>query len=500
MNHTPSFLNPPSEEDPKWIHVPGVKRVYNRNILLAVLLISLAMSLIQVSSVDVILSALADGIGATQSQMQWVLAGYALAIGITLVPAGRLGDQIGRSIMFTIGLFLFSVMSVGCALSNDATVLNIFRIGQGMAAGFYSPQTTGLIQQYFQGQARARAFSMFGLVVGASVAFGPVLSGFLIEHFGHQTGWRLSFLINLPLGLIGVIASLRYLPFSKEREHFRRPKSAPREHVDLDPLGTVLLVGTVLSIMLPFIVKDEPWIWSLLPLAAILGFSWIKWEGLYERRGHAPMVNLSLFKLKSFSYCTGAAAIMFLGSASLFAVLAMYLQIGAGVPALPASMVGFPCAIISAFFAIWSGKYAIKRGPLLQLMALVIHAVGVALCIGIVWLVNDGYSFWLFSVPLLLVGVGQGTIGAVNQTHTMLDVPAEHGGTAGGFSQTSQRITTAIGNTITTAVFFGIIGHSKDLWQWSLGITGAFALIVVFLLSAAFVAFLYWRSFYKPRS
>lgn len=152
--------------------VPGSTRVYDKRQLLTVLLVPLMMALVQVSSVNNALPALSEALHSSDGGLQWVLSGYALAIGIVLVPAGRLGDILGRSSLFVVGLTIFTFASLACGISTNVLMLNLFRIVQGIGAGILSPQTTGLILQYFEGHARAKAFALFGLVVSLSVAIG----------------------------------------------------------------------------------------------------------------------------------------------------------------------------------------------------------------------------------------------------------------------------------------------------------------------------------------
>lgn len=202
---------------PHEFSVPGSPRIYDRRQLLAVLLIPLMMALVQVSSVNNALPALTQALGSSPSEVQWVLSGYTLAIGVILVPAGRLGDIFGRSSLFMIGLVLFTLASLAAGLAQTTMTLNILRVFQGLGAGILSPQTTGLIVQYFQGKARTQAFALFGLVVSISVAIGPILSGLLIGWFGNDLGWRGGFAVNVPLGVLGLILGARWLPFGKER-------------------------------------------------------------------------------------------------------------------------------------------------------------------------------------------------------------------------------------------------------------------------------------------
>lgn len=177
--------------------------------MLIAILIPLVMALLQVSAVNTLLPAIQETLGATSSGIQWVLAGYALVYGIILVPAGRIGDLVGRSMMFVIGLAIFSAGCLACALATDTVMLNAMRILQAVGAGVFSPQVNGMIQQYFDGRARAKAFGLMGLTISASVAAGPLISGATVAIFGNDPGWRYAFAINTPIGLLGLFLAFR---------------------------------------------------------------------------------------------------------------------------------------------------------------------------------------------------------------------------------------------------------------------------------------------------
>lgn len=145
--------------------------------ILIVLLAALFMSLVGVSIVNVALPSIQNALDATQSDIQWVLSGYALTFGVVLVSAGRAGDIVGRGGLFLIGMAIFTVSSIAAGLAPDAAWLNIARFAQGLGSGLLSPQGIGMIQHYFRGAERGRAFGYLGTVVGFSVAIGPVLGG-----------------------------------------------------------------------------------------------------------------------------------------------------------------------------------------------------------------------------------------------------------------------------------------------------------------------------------
>ncbi|MDY5131152.1 MFS transporter, partial [Actinotignum timonense] len=203
-------------ENTRYFTIPGSDRTYDRNKLLVVLIVALVMSFIQVSSVNNLLPIIETGLNAGRGDIQWVLSGYSLAFGLLLVPAGRMGDIFGRSSLWMIGMAVFTLGSLLCGLASDALILNIARALQGIGSGIFSPQVTGMIMQYFDGHARAKAFAYMGLAISASVAVGPLLSGSLVQLFG-PVGWRWSFILNVPLGLLGLGLGIFLLPFLKER-------------------------------------------------------------------------------------------------------------------------------------------------------------------------------------------------------------------------------------------------------------------------------------------
>src|SRR5829696_5106925 len=157
---------------------------------LAVCLVGGFMVLLDVSIVNVALPSIRDGLGASESELQWVVSGYALTFGLLLVPAGRVGDVRGRRTMFVLALALFTLASLACGLAPTSMFLVVARLVQGLAGGLLTPQISALIQQLFRGRERGTAFGLFGTVVGVSTAVGPLLGGALIAIFGPDHGWR----------------------------------------------------------------------------------------------------------------------------------------------------------------------------------------------------------------------------------------------------------------------------------------------------------------------
>lgn len=472
--------------DPSVVRVPGTARVIARGRILFVVLLSLSMSLMAVSAVNVALPTIQVGLGASPSDLQWVLAGYGLAFGIGLIPAGRAGDVLGRSSLFMVGLVVFVGGSLACGLAATPLGLNLARLLQGIGAGVFSPQVTGVIQQYFSGAARARAFGLFGLVISASVAVGPVLAGAIIQVVGPASGWRWAFWSNLPLGLLALALATRWLPFDTERQR-RIDGGRPTGRIDLDPVGSLLVALLVLAVMLPFVAHENPWWWAVLALAPVFAAAWIRWERGYAARGRQPMVDLTLFGFRSFRNGIAVSATLFLAAPATVVVIMLFLQSGLGASALEAGLVALPNALVSAWASVWAGRRAMEQGRRIILVALWAQLIGVALGVVVAFgIATRGWSLWWLAATFALNGFGMGAATTANQTLTMHDVPARHGGSAGGLKQTLERIGTALGNAAVTGVFFGL----RPGAGWVGAFAGAYGTIAAILLGALGLAVL----------
>lgn len=465
-----------SHDDPE-AHAPDPARWR----VLSVLLVTIFMSLVGVSIVNVALPSIQQGLGATQSDIQWVLSGYALTFGVVLVAAGRAGDILGRGPLFIAGVAVFTLSSIAAGLAPDPLSLNIARFVQGVGSGLLNPQAVGMIQQYFRGAERGRAFGYFGTVVGLSVAVGPLLGGLLIELGGVENGWRWTFLVNVPVGILAIVLALRWFPRPLRASRMgRRPR-------DLDPVGALLLGMAVLMVLLPFVETDSSaWIWALLPASALLVLLWALWERRYKARGRSPMVDLAIFRTASFSNGALLVSLYFTGMTSIFVLIALYFQEGLGHSALESGAVGVPSAILGAIAANWGGKVVMRFGRKLVIGGMFCALAGLALSILVIQLAAAGMiSEWWLLASLGLVGVGQGAVITPNQTLTLADVPLQYAGSSGGIMQTGQRIGTSVGIAMITAVAFAVLGMSN----WPQAITAGFIVIGAVILLALAVAF-----------
>ena len=454
--------------------------------LLPTLLIPAFVTLLAVSSVNVILPAVSQDLSAGTAGLQLVVSGYSLVFGVVLVPAGRAGDVMGRGRIFVIGMILFGVGSLASGLAPDVVTLNLARVVMGVGSGLLNPQVAGMIQQYYSGESRGRAFGLFGAVIGVSVAVGPVLSGGLIGWLGDDWGWRASFLINVPLVLLGVWAAHRYLPDSAWHRQ-DGGSGAGRDRVDLDPVGMVLLAAGTLLIMIPFMEASAgAWVWGLEAAGIGIVSAWVVWERRYRARGGAPMVDLSLLAIPSFAYGSLAIAVYFLGYTSVWIIVAQYVQAGLGSTALVSGAVGVPAALAGSVAAAVAGRRVIRVGRVMVLGGMAAGMAGLLASVGIIHMhARAGWSPWWLTLTLLLLGVGQGLVVSPNQTLSLVDVPLEYAGAAGGILQTGERIGTSIGIAAITGLTFRV-SHSSG---WDVAAqAGLLAVVAAIAVSAAIAA------------
>ncbi|GAA0380209.1 MFS transporter [Acrocarpospora corrugata] len=451
---------------------------------LAVCLVAGFMTLLDISIVNVALPSIQAGLGASDSALQWVLSGYALTFGLTLVPSGRLGDARSRRAVFMTGVVLFTLTSAAAGAAQHEWWLVVARLLQGVAGGLMTPQVSGFIQELFLGAERGRAFGLFGAVVGLSTAIGPLLGGLLIQAFGAANGWRWVFYVNLPIGLAALPLARRLLP-----GHPRRvTPGAEARRPGFDPLGTLLLGAAVLLVLLPFL-QERMWPgwqkWLLEPLGVLLIVVFVWWERRAARRME-PLVHMDLFRLRGYLLGALLSFVYFAGFTALFFTYTLYLQNGLRYSALLAGVASTPFALGSALSAAVGGRLVLRFGRAMVAFGLVLVAVGLLATMLAVHQVPGPHAGWAAAGPLLLAGLGSGLVITPNQTLTLSEVPVIRAGSAGGVLQTGQRIGSAAGIATVGAVYFAHLAATGGDWA------GSFRLGVLmcsgFVLAALVVA------------
>ena len=414
--------------------------------ILAVTLLVGFMSLLDVTIVNVAVPSIQDGLSARPSTVQWVVSGYALAFGLTLVAGGRLGDAYGRRRLMLVGLSGFVLSSAAAGLAPNAELLIVARLLQGASAGLLTPQSSGLIQQLFSGAERGKAFGYFGLTVSIASAVGPLLGGLVIGAAGPDIGWRLLFLVNVPIGAAALIAIARMVP---GRDH-----DARREHIDAT--GALLLGAAVLFLLFPVVSIEAgarlPLL--LLPLAPLTAWAFVAWERRVIDRGRAPLLDLALLRrLPGYANGLAVGTLYFTSFTGVFLAASVWLQTSRDVTALQTGLILTPFAVGSAITSPIAGRLVSRIGRPLTAWALAVTmaSLGCAAIVGPAAASDD--LWWTLSPFLLLAGMGGGAVVAPNFTLTLAEVPPAMGGAAGGALQTGQRIGSALGAALLMTVY-----------------------------------------------
>jgi len=456
---------------------------------LAVCVSALFLTLLDVSIVNVALPSISRGIGAGPAELQWVVSGYALAFGMVPIIAGRLGDDRGRKRMLLIGIGSFVIFSALVGAAPTPSVLIAGRVLQGLAGGLLNPQVVGFVQQLFPPAERGKAFGALGAAVGIATAAGPVVGGAIIALGGEQYGWRLCFLVNVPIGIASFVLCARLLPSPPPREHTR----------PLDLPGAALLAVGTLGVLFPAVQFDADHDLRLIllvvpALAVLAGF--YGWErGPARRRGY-PLIDLNLFHIRSYADGVGLAMLFFIAYTGTPLVLALFLQDGLGFTPLQSGLTASAYAVGTAMSAPIGGRLLGRAGQKVLVAALVLFAIGVGAAALVVHLtagmVPPGHVALFMAPALLVAGLGGGSVITPNQALSLAEVDVRGGSTAGGMLQTSQRIGNAIGAAVITAVFYAAVtgapasgaaheAHYGRGYALSLGVSVCFAMAALAL-------------------
>ncbi|MFI5807580.1 MFS transporter [Streptomyces sp. NPDC051561] len=442
----------PSAAVPDTTHVaaPHDRR---RWFALAIVMTAAFMDLVDVTIVNIAIPSIQGSLGATFSAIQWITAGYALAFAAGLITGGRLGDIYGRKRLFLIGMAGFTIASALCGFAANPDILVASRILQGATASLMVPQVLSIVHATFPAHERGKVFGLFGAIVGLGAVTGPLLGALLTEWNLFGLEWRPIFLINLPVGIAGLILGAKFITESK----------APRA-LRLDLPGVVLVTLALLALIYPLIRGRElDWpVWgyvsmgcSLLVLAVFVAY-----ERYKTRRDGSPLVELSLFKVKSFA--AGIAVQLTFGvfSGIFFMVWTLYMQIGLGWSALRAGVTGIPFSIAVSVAAGVSVQKLVPRfgRKVLQTGALTM-ASGLLLYIWESKQFGADITSWQMALPLIVMGLGMGLIVAPLTDAVLSEVPKEHAGSASGLINTTGQTGNAFGIGLVSVVFFGIVDN-----------------------------------------
>jgi EmrB/QacA subfamily drug resistance transporter len=416
---------------------------------LSVLLLAAVMDLIDVSIVNIALPTIRDDLDASSAALEWTIAGYTLAFALGLITGGRLGDVYGRRRIFLLGVGGFTAASLLCGLAWSSEVLIAARVAQGAMAALMMPQILSTIQATFPAEERPKAYGMYGAFVGIAAVSGPLVGGLLVEADLLGLGWRTIFLINLPIGLLTLVAARALVPETRD-EH---PPT-------LDLPGVALVSAALLLLLYPLVQgPGAGWpTWTFVSMAAalpVLGLFGLQ-QARKSARGGSPLVPPALFRERAFTGGVVAALTFFSGVISFFLVLTLTLQLGLGFSPLHTALTFTPWSLALAAAAGASVQLAPRLGGRLTTAgALLMAAAMVAVLVTVDHFGEDLTSWWL-APSLALGGVAMGMVAPTLVDITLAGVPGRDAGSASGVLNSALQLGGAIGVALIGVIYFDV--------------------------------------------
>ncbi|TLQ45384.1 MFS transporter [Streptomyces marianii] len=430
---------------------------------LAIVMTAAFMDLVDVTIVNIAIPSIEHDLGASFGTIQWITAGYALAFAAGLITGGRLGDIYGRRRLFLIGISGFTVASALCGLAAGPEMLVASRLLQGAMAAMMVPQVLAIVHVTFPAHERGKVFGMFGAVVGLGAVSGPLLGALLTQWNLFGLEWRPIFLINLPVGIAGLVLGRKFITESRAERALR-----------LDLVGVALVTAGLLMLIYPLTRGRElGWpLWGHLCMAAspLVFAAFLAYERHKARKDGSPLVELSLFRVKSFA--AGIAVQLTFGVVLgiFFLVWTLYMQIGLGWSPLKAGLTGVPFSMAVSLAAGVSVQKLVPRfgRKVLQAGALTM-ASGLLLYIWGSGRYGTGIEPWQMTTPLVIMGLGMGLIVAPLTDAVLSEVPREHAGSASGLINTTGQMGNALGLGLVSVVFFTVVDETPLTSQAALG-------------------------------
>ncbi|MEQ1899394.1 MAG: DHA2 family efflux MFS transporter permease subunit [Devosia sp.] len=434
-------------------HTPASKAEADprRWIALAVLLLASFMNLIDVTIVNVAIPSMQQNLGAESSQIEWVIAAYVLAFALGLLPFGRLGDIVGRTHMFLIGVTLFTIASAACGLAPSIEWLIAARVLQGLAGAVMTPQVLAIATVTFPPEERGQSFSLFGLSAGLAAVAGPIVGGLLIgANFG-GLDWRPIFLVNVPVGILAVVLGWFIIP-------------RPPGHPDLknDFVGIVLFGASMVALVYPLIEGRTygwpAWSWAMMAASAVGLILFVIWERRMAAANQPQLLNFSLISNSNFLLGALVTTIFASGIPGFFMVISILLQGAYGLTPLESGLTNTPFSVGVLLISLIAGRFGSNY------LRTRVAISGALLAAGMLWMhftilgIGDSFNHWTFLPPLLMAGLGLGLGFSALFQSVLAGVPPRDAGAGSGALQAFQQVGGAIGVALIGEIFFSTLG------------------------------------------
>ena len=401
---------------------------------LGVMALSLLVIGLDNTILNVALPTLVRELGASASQLQWMVDAYILVFAGLLLTMGALGDRFGRKRALSVGLLLFGLGSLGAAFSGSANMLIATRAAMGIGGALIMPSTLSIITNVFSGAERGRAIAAWAAVSGLGIIGGPVLGGWLLEHFW----WGSVFLVNVPIVLVAVLAGYFLVPESKD------PNATP-----LDPVGAGLSIAGLSALVYAIIEAPangwtDPLILAAFAIAAVL-LGWMVW---WELRTPHPMLQMSFFRNPRFSAASASITLVFFAMFGTVFLIAQYLQFVLGFSPFEAGLRVMPVATLIVAAPL-SARLTEKVGSkIVVTTGLVIVAIALTVISGVE--VDGGYG--RVALALSIMGFGMGMTMAPATDSIMGSLPLAKAGVGSAMNDTTRQVGGALGVAVLGSV------------------------------------------------
>ncbi|HFK5571909.1 MFS transporter [Elizabethkingia anophelis] len=428
-----------------------------RNIgVLLLLSMSIFLAVIDLFVVNVAVPSIKESLDGTNSGAMFIIVAYVMGYASFLITGSIAGNRWGKKKVYAWGMLLFTVFSLFCSIAQNTFQLNIFRFFQGVSAAFMVPQGVGMIPYVFPDfKDRTKAFGMYGSIAGAASVIGQFLGGLLPElNIWDIEGWRLIFIINIPLGGTAFVLSilkLKELPVIKQKS--------------FDIFGLLLLTAFLITLIYPLIVGGEShwpfWSIAMLIFSLLLLFIFYLYEKYRLAKLNPALIDVNLFSLKEFNIGILAAVFYYIAQDSYFFLNAIYLQshlnlssVHVGNMFVLQGIGYFMASLFSVRFVIKYDYKVMLGGSCIMILALVLH---------ICYFTNEHINNILIYFILFLYGIGCGTMLPSMMTMALRKISSNLTASASGVYLTVQQISIALGVSIIGGIFFHLLGQNGDL-------------------------------------
>ncbi|MBB5790265.1 MFS transporter [Jiangella mangrovi] len=428
--------------EPRTVVTPGAGR--RMWAILGLVLLADALDVIDATVTNIAAPTIAGELGGGAGLITWLGPAYMLAMGVLLVLGGRLGDKFGQRRLFLIGMGGFTLASAVAGFSPDPALLIVARVAQGAFGALLIPQGMAIMTKAFSRELLAKAFGLFGPVLGLSSVGGPVLAGFIISADLFGLSWRPIFLANIVLGVVGLVLAARILPRD----------DGDRSTV-VDGWGSGLLGVTMIGLLYGLI-EGSTHGWGALAVGSItVGVAFIAVFARRQRTATHPLITPSLLKNRGFTSGMVVGLAVFAAGSGLLFVLSLFLQVGlhAGPRDAALGMVPLTLGLIVAAFAAMAGLVA-TLGRRLVVIGLAVDLVGCGWVLALVDHSGTSLGLWALAPAFFVIGIGTGLCFATIPAVALGDAKPDEAGSASGSLSSIQQLASAIGSAVVASIFF----------------------------------------------